>query len=137
VYRSLAFYEGYNLGRPCLYQAASQLDTTSSTHIFFSFGVFDDKYSISVGDTLSNFEFEGFKRLSGVKRVLSIGGWTFSTDPSTYFLFRNGVLPANRQALANSIANFVNSHGLDGVNLDWEYPGVSVSAPYVKSYNDH
>jgi LysM repeat protein len=127
VYRNLAFYEGYNLGRPCLYQAASQLDTSSSTHILFSFGVFDDKYSVSVGDTLSNYEFESFKRLSGIKRILSIGGWTFSTDPSSYHLFRNGVLPANRQALANNIANFINSHGLDGVNLDWEYPGVSVA----------
>jgi hypothetical protein len=132
-YKKLAFYEGYNLGRPCLYQAASQLDTSSSTHIFFSFGVFDDNYVISVGDILSNYEFESFKQLEGIKKVLSIGGWAFSTEPSTYHLFRNGVLPANRQALANSIAAFVNTHGLDGVNLDWEYPGVSVSAPYAKS----
>jgi LysM repeat protein len=135
-YKKFAFYEGYNLGRPCLYQAASQLDTKSSTHIFFSFGVFDDNYSISVGDNLSNYEFDSFKRLLGIKRILSIGGWTFSTDPSTYHLFRNGVLPANRQALANSIASFVNAHGLDGVNIDWEYPGVSVSAPCTQSCDD-
>jgi GH18 family chitinase len=111
------------------------LDTKSATHIFFSFGVFDDNYSISVGDNLSNYEFEGFKRLPGIKRILSIGGWTFSTDPSTYHLFRNGVLPANRQALANNIASFVNTHGLDGVNIDWEYPGVSGSSTCVKSCN--
>lgn len=40
-------------------------------------------------------------------------------------IFRNGVTAANRQTMANNIANFVKSNGLDGINIDWEYPGVS------------
>jgi GH18 family chitinase len=88
--------------------------------------VFDETFNVQVGDDLSTYEFDQFKRLPDVKKVLSIGGWTFSTDPSTYHLFRSGVTAANRQTLANNIAYFVLAHGLDGVNIDWEYPGVSI-----------
>jgi hypothetical protein len=121
----VAFYEGYNLGRECLYQSAAQVDTSSNTHVFFSFGTFDASWKISVGDEYGRFEFEQFKRLPRVKKVLSIGGWDFSTFPAYYQFFRNAVLPANRQAFANSVAAFVKQHNLDGVNIDWEYPGVS------------
>lgn len=81
-------------------------------------------YSVSVGDGLSTYEFNAFKGLTGVKRVLSFGGWAFSTDPSTYSIFRDGVTSANRLAMATSIANFITENDLDGVDIDWEYPGV-------------
>jgi len=29
-------------------------------------------------------QFDEFVQLTGVKKILSIGGWSFSTDPSTY-----------------------------------------------------
>jgi GH18 family chitinase len=45
-----------------------------------------------------------------------------STDPSTYSIFRNGVSNANRQIFANNLAAFVNQWGLDGIDIDWEYP---------------
>lgn len=124
-YLNIAFFEGYNLGRPCLYQDASQLDTSTYSHLFYSFGTLDSNYNVQVGDTPATFEFKQFLLTTGSKKVLSIGGWAFSTDPSTYMIFRNGVTAANRQTMANNIANFVKSNGLDGINIDWEYPGVS------------
>lgn len=59
-----------------------------------------------------------------MNRILSIGGWAFSTDPSTYMIFREGVTPTNALGMAENIAKFVNDNDLDGVNIDWEYPGV-------------
>jgi GH18 family chitinase len=50
----------------------------------------------------------------------------FSNDPTTYHIFRNGVTPANRLTLATNIANFIRQHDLDGVDIDWEYPGASL-----------
>jgi hypothetical protein len=127
TFYNIGFYEGYNLGRDCLYQSALQFDA-SNTHIFFSFGTFDDSYKVSVGDVYGQFEFDKFKRLSDkFKKVISIGGWDFSTFPTHYHFSRNGVLPGNRQKLANSLADFVKDHNLDGINIDWEYPGVGVS----------
>lgn len=49
--------------------------------------------------------FEEFKALTGVKRIVSFGGWTFSTEHDTYAIFRDGVTPAQRQRFANNVAS--------------------------------
>ncbi|KAJ4302282.1 hypothetical protein N0V88_002425 [Collariella sp. IMI 366227] len=46
-----------------------------------------------------------------------------STDPATYTIFRNAVKPANRERSANNLATFAAQWDLDGINIDWEYPG--------------
>jgi GH18 family chitinase/LysM repeat protein len=120
---TVGFYEGYNLGRDCLYQSAGQVDTSGNTHVMYSFGTFDASYTISVGDIYGQYEFARFKQLPRVKKILSIGGWDFSTFPQYYQFFRNAVTTANRQAFVNSVAAFIKQHNLDGVNIDWEYPG--------------
>jgi GH18 family chitinase len=119
----IAYFQGYGLGRECLFQDASQIDTSKYTHIHFGFGTLTSSYQVQVGDVLSKYQFEEFKQLSGVKRILAFGGWTFSTAPETYFIFREGVKPANRLTTATNIANFIKLHNLDGVDIDWEYPG--------------
>ncbi|EKV10555.1 glycoside hydrolase family 18 protein [Penicillium digitatum] len=123
TYRSVGFYEGFNLQRPCLFQDISQLDISAYTHIYFSFGVLSSSYVVQIPDTTTTYEFNLFKQINGAKRILSIGGWAFSTDPSTYMIFREGVTAANRLAMATNIANFIEDNDLDGVNIDWEYPG--------------
>ncbi|ERS97228.1 hypothetical protein HMPREF1624_06559 [Sporothrix schenckii ATCC 58251] len=120
----LAYYEGYGMDRQCLFQDISQL-ASDLTHVHFAFATLDpDTYNVSVGSVYSSYEFDNFARLgSGVHRVITIGGWSFSTDPSTYQIFRNGVTAANRVRMAMAIADFVKQHNLDGVDIDWEYPG--------------
>jgi GH18 family chitinase len=92
------------------------------THIHFAFGTLTTDYEVETGDLLSTYQFSAFKSLEGVKRILSFGGWDFSTFPATYSIFRNGVTSANRLKIATSIANFIKRHDLDGVDIDWEYP---------------
>lgn len=67
-------------------------------------------------------QFNLLKTMTGIKRIISFGGWAFSPEAPTYNIFRTGVTPANRNLLATNVANFVNEHGLDGVDFDWEYP---------------
>lgn len=105
---------------------ASQLDTKVYTHIHFAFATLTPDYQVVIGDKQTEFEFNQFKALTGTKRILSFGGWEFSTSPATYAIFRNGVRSENRLKLATSIANFIKSHNLDGVDIDWEYPSVSL-----------
>lgn len=119
----LGYFEGYNLGRKCLFQDASQIDTSQYTHIHFGFGTLTTNYEVKVGDVLSTYQFGEFKKIKGTKRILSFGGWSFSTEPATYTIFREGVTPANRLTMATNIANFIKEHDLDGVDIDWEYPG--------------
>ncbi|PGH14086.1 hypothetical protein AJ80_06090 [Polytolypa hystricis UAMH7299] len=125
TFRKIAYFQGYNLGRPCLYMDATQIDS-SFTHVQFGFGTLTPEFQVVVskpGDNHTAYEFEAFKGLKGVKRVLSFGGWDFSTSPSTFNIFREGVQPNNRLTMATNIANFIKSNGLDGVDIDWEYPG--------------
>jgi GH18 family chitinase len=101
-----------------------QIDTTKFSHIYFAFGDITPDFKISVGDVMSTYEFEAFRSMSNVQRVISFGGWAFSIGSDTYNIFRTGVTAANRMTLATNIANFVKDKGLDGVDIDWEYPGV-------------
>lgn len=119
----LAYFQGYGMGRPCLYQDALQIDTSKYTHLHFGFGTLTPSWEVKTGDMLSSYQFSQFKRVRDAKRILSFGGWDFSTFPETYFIFREGVKPANRLKMATNIANFIKTHNLDGVDIDWEYPG--------------
>ncbi|KAF3392821.1 hypothetical protein F1880_008720 [Penicillium rolfsii] len=122
-FRSVGYYEGFLFKRDCLYQDSLQIDTSKYTHLHFGFGSISQDYEISIGDDLITYEFNNFKYLSGPKKILSFGGWDFSTKPETYNIFRQGTQAANRLKLATNIANFIKVNNLDGVDIDWEYPG--------------
>lgn len=131
TFRKIGYFEGYNLARKCLNMDARLIDTSQYTHLHFGFGSIGPDYEVYMPDALTEYEFNSFKRLKRVKRILSFGGWDFSTSPSTYTIFRQGVTAANRLKLATNIANYIKQHNLDGVDIDWEYPSVSLNTFYV------
>jgi GH18 family chitinase len=65
------------------------------------------------------------KNMSGIKKIISLGGWAFSTEPGTFSILREATQPANREKFKSNLISFMNEHNLDGIDLDWEYPGVS------------
>jgi GH18 family chitinase len=72
----------------------------------------------------SAFSKSAFLKVTSSKKIPSFGGWDFSTSPSTYTIFRNAVkTDQNRNTFANNLINFMNKYNLDGIDLDWEYPG--------------
>ncbi|KAJ5629393.1 hypothetical protein N7528_003050 [Penicillium herquei] len=100
---------------------ASSIDTSTWTHVNFAFGNIASDFSINT-DGMEDM-FSQFVALSGVKRMMSFGGWDFSTDTDTYMIFREGTAAANRATLVQNIVDFLDDTGLDGVDFDWEYPG--------------
>ena len=122
---SVGYFEGYNWDRPCLNMEASDIVASSAafpyTHVHFAFANLTEDYEVDIGD--QEVQFQLFLDATGFKKILSFGGWAFSTDPSTYNIFREGVTEANRITLAENIVDFVSANGLDGVDIDWEYPG--------------
>jgi hypothetical protein len=80
----IAYYKGYNMKRDCLFQDTTQIDTSEYTHLHFDFGTITPTFDIETGDILSSYNFGEFKKISGVKRILSFSGWDFSTMPDTY-----------------------------------------------------
>ncbi|KAE8381110.1 hypothetical protein BDV26DRAFT_106635 [Aspergillus bertholletiae] len=90
---------GYFLGsntedRECLTLDAWFMPTQQFTHIQFGFGDIASDYSISVKK--GNDQFNFFKSMGGFKKIISFGGWEFSTSPQTYQIFRQGVKEENR-----------------------------------------
>ena len=54
-----------------------------------------------------------------LKILISVGGWGWSGG------FSDAVLtPESRELFANSAIELIKKHRLDGVDLDWEYPGL-------------
>lgn len=101
----------------------TSIDTTKYSHIHFAFAEVTRDFKVDISKVQA--QFDKFKAMSGIKRIISFGGWDFSALPETYSILRDAVRPENRDKFRNNIVSFVKQHGLDGVDLDWEYPGVS------------
>ncbi|RDL32984.1 uncharacterized protein BP5553_08423 [Venustampulla echinocandica] len=123
-FMSVAYFEGWNPSRPCVHMDVDQIDATKYTHIHFGFaGLTADTYQVNIpSDVQAQFDrFTTFQ--TPMKKVLSLGGWTLSASPFDNQVFRSGMSPQNREATSTNIANFITENNLDGVDIDWEYPG--------------
>lgn len=120
-YSSVGYFEATNTDRPCLDMNAYTINPAKYTHVLFAFGNITSDFTVSIAGAESQFTL--FKELANVKRMISFGGWDFSTGADTYMIFREGVTAANRDTLVENVANFVTENDLDGVDFDWEYPG--------------
>lgn len=122
-FNQLGYFEAWNLERPCLHMDVSKLQNSKYDIIHFAFANITADFKVDVGHVKE--QFNGFTKLTGLSRVLSFGGWTFSTALDTYAIFRSSVTDANRDAFANAVVAFAVNNNLDGLDFDWEYPGVS------------
>ncbi|KAK4663417.1 hypothetical protein QC763_608160 [Podospora pseudopauciseta] len=119
-YKKIGYFEAWSTDRDCLWMDATSIDETQFTHIHFAFADVTPDFRVDVSKVQA--QFNKFKALKRSKRIIAFGGWAASTSPTTFQIFRAGVNSANRATLANNIANFVREHGLDGADIDWEYP---------------
>jgi chitinase len=117
---SVGYYESWNWDRPCLNFRAADVDTTLYTHVHWAFATIDDNFNVVINDTYS--QWADFKALP-VKRIVSFGGWGYSTSADTYNQLRVAMNPDNFLTFVDNIIKFLNDEDLDGVDFDWEYPG--------------
>ncbi|KAK2760814.1 hypothetical protein FQN54_002052 [Arachnomyces sp. PD_36] len=125
TFRSIAYFEAFNGDRSCLYMDVTDIDTSQHTHLHFSFIDLTSSFGVSTKSVQA--QFDKLLKIEGISRIAVFGGWTASTHPSTYYIFRDGVKPENRELLTDNLAAFINDNDLEGIDIDWEYP----SAPDI------
>ncbi|KAJ5724680.1 glycoside hydrolase [Penicillium malachiteum] len=119
---NIGYFEGFDLSRPCMQTWIDDMDLSSYTHIHMSFATLNSDFSFNIS-TIEE-QMSEFVGLSGLKRIITVGGWDFSTDVSTYDIFREAVsTDTNRETLVSNTIAFLNKYDLDGIDWDWEYPG--------------
>lgn len=112
----------------------SSVDWTLYTHVAYSFAeTTDSVYNLSLAgsnpDVIPSFVAAAHK--NGVKASLSIGGWS----GSRYFSSNIGSA-ANRTAFIKTVTDLVTQYQFDGLDFDWEYPGVQGVGCNILSQND-
>ncbi|XP_037776495.1 endochitinase-like [Penaeus monodon] len=128
--RRVCYYQAGSVSRP---GAASfrieDIPGDLCTHVLYAFSVLSEttwemvpknpKFDL---DQRGYERFVGLKdRFPGLRTVLSIGGW--GDDGGKYSQMIS--IPERRQAFVLSVVAFLSSHGFDGLDVDWEYPGDS------------
>lgn len=124
----VAYFEAWNQNRDCLTMNVGQIDPGKYSHVHFAFADVTEDFNVDISAVEEQFTL--FKEMSGLKKIVSFGGWDFSALPDTFHILREAVKPANRDTFQKNLVAFVEEHDLDGVDLDWEYPGVS-TAPSI------
>ncbi len=110
---------GYVMGSRSL--DLSRIDATMLTHINYAFAnVTGGKVVLERDNDAGNFaRLNTLKaRNPNLKILLSVGGWSWSDHFSDAAL-----TDAARETFARSAIDLLTAHRLDGIDLDWEYPG--------------
>jgi GH18 family chitinase len=68
-FRKIAYFETFNLDRPCLNMDISQVDTSKYTHIHFAFLDLTSGFDVEI--VRYRDQFDKLVQLSGVKRIVS------------------------------------------------------------------
>lgn len=97
-------------------------DPFSVTHLCYAFATIDNDFkSLTIKNEERFKETAALKNLNpGLKVLLSIGGWgtgNFSEMASA---------ESSRTAFIHNAMNIVRDYGIDGLDIDWEYPGSSL-----------
>ena len=100
----------------------SEIDAAKLTHVNYAFA------NLKNGLLVEGFAKDAFnlRVLTGLRQanpdlriLVSVGGWTWSKGFSDMALTAEG-----RRRFCESAVAYVRRHDLDGVDVDWEYPGL-------------
>ncbi len=99
------------------------IDPQKITHINYAFVDVKDSTAWLTNMATDTINFRKLNRLkannSDLKILISIGGWSWSKN------FSDAVLTtSSRKLFAKTSCEIVQKYDLDGVDIDWEYPGL-------------
>lgn len=99
-----------------------EIDPFSMTRINYAFANIEGGRMVTgFAEDAKNFAFlTGLKQQNASLTVLvSVGGWLWSTNFSDISL-----TPQSRKLFIESVMDFLSRYNIDGLDIDWEYPGM-------------
>lgn len=128
----LGYFASWSTGRPCSGFTDATLAAVAGryTHLAWSFAaVAADGRLIPVeaGDPERWRAFNDMVKRSNpaVRTDLSVGGWSFNSGATATRWSNMAASPAARSAFAASAVTALRAAGMDGLDIDWEFPGAS------------
>ncbi|XP_063217646.1 probable chitinase 2 [Bacillus rossius redtenbacheri] len=134
----VAAWAGYRPGRGAF--ALDDLDPALCTHLVYAFaGLNITSNSIRsldpYHDLEENYGKGSYKKMTNLrsrfphlKVTIAIGGW--NEGSANYSIL--AAEPGRRQVFIASTVKFIQEHGFDGLDLDWEFPGKRGGSPSDK-----
>jgi hypothetical protein len=106
--------------------SVSAVQYSKLTHINYAFLLPNADGSLQAIDNPSKLQsLVSTAHANGVKVQISVGGWNNGDDSHFETLAANATYRTN---FVNNLVSFVSQYGLDGVDIDWEYPNDGSSA---------
>lgn len=99
------------------------INASKLTHINYAFAdITDGKIASYLDNDEDNFKvLHSLKQINpNLKVLISVGGWSRSK-----FFSDAALTSESREIFAQSAIDFLKKYNIDGIDLDWEYPGLS------------
>lgn len=127
--RTVGYYEGWNLERPCGTMTPAQIPLGYYTHINFAFALIHPQtFHIAPMDSHTPDQYRPVAALKasqpGLEVWIAIGGWAMN-DPGPYRTAFSDMAKSDgaQDAFFESLVTFLFQYGFDGVDIDWEVSG--------------
>lgn len=105
--------------------SVTSIQYSKLTHINYAFALPNSNGTLqAIDNTAKLSQLVSLGHQNGVKVSLAIGGWNDGNDSAFEQLAGNS---GSRTTFVNSVMGVINQYGLDGVDIDWEYPDPGAS----------